>query len=129
MQNDYAKAFMAHIASGASVDAALSGLVQVLKRRHHTKLLPTVLRIVLRTLEADAGLDRATIRFAREADRTALESEIARALASLGATTGVTTVEVVDETLIGGFVAQYAYREHDQSYKRALTNLYESITA
>lgn len=129
MQNDYAQAFLAHIASGTSFDTALAGLVSVLTRRNHTKLLPSILRLVLRKLEAAKGTKRATVRVASATMSQADTAKLTAALEALGVHEGTPTEEIVDETLIGGFVLQYNYHEQDHSYKRVLTNLYESITA
>ncbi len=129
MQNDYANALLAHITSGTPLDEALAGLVSVLKQKHHTKLLPGVLRLVLRTLEAEKGVLKATVRTAHASVSAADKAKIEAALAALGVTADTPVEEVVDETLIGGFIATYAHHEQDHSYKRALTNLYESITA
>lgn len=129
MHTDYANALLAHLASGTSFDAAMDGLVSVLERKHHTKLLPAILRLVLRTLEAEKGVLKATVRTAHASVSATDKAKIAEALTALGVTAETPTEEIVDETLIGGFIATYAHHEQDHSYKRALTNLYESITA
>jgi F0F1-type ATP synthase delta subunit len=129
MQNDYAQAFIAHLKAGTSFDEALAGLVAVLTRRSHTKLLPSVLRLVLRTLEAAKGIEGAAIRTARQTLSETDAMKLKVALTALGVTEHTPVEETVDETLIGGFVAEFNYHEQDHSYKRVLTNLYESITA
>ncbi len=129
MQNDYAQAFLAHLATGASFDEALTGLVAVLTRRNHSKLLPNILRLVLRTLEAAKGVSTASVRVATPTLNAADTAKLTTALKALGVTEHTAVQEIVDETLIGGFIATFNYHEQDHSYKRALTNLYESITA
>ncbi|OIP78004.1 MAG: hypothetical protein AUK16_00905 [Parcubacteria group bacterium CG2_30_44_11] len=129
MQNDYAEALIAHIASGTPFDKALSGLGSVLVRKHHLKLLPAILRLVLRTLESEKGVLKATTRTAQAKVSKTEQARLEKALADLGVTQETPTEKIVDETLIGGFIVTYAYHEQDHSYKRVLTNLYESITA
>jgi F0F1-type ATP synthase delta subunit len=60
--------------------------------------------------------------------RTALAAQIKAVLTELGLKENTEIKEVVDETIIGGFVATFDYKEHDRSYKKALKSLYESIT-
>jgi F0F1-type ATP synthase delta subunit len=129
MQNDYAQAFLAHVATGASFDESLAGLVAVLQRRNHTKLLPSILRLVLRTLEAVKGVSTASVRVATATMSDADKAKLTAALKALGVTEHTAVETVVDETLIGGFIAIFNHHEQDHSYKRTLTNLYESITA
>lgn len=129
MQHDYAQALISHLENGVSADEALAGLVAVLTRRHHQKLLPLILRVALRTLEADTAKRSAVVRVASPKVTKENEATIKAALSALGVTAATPVDEVIDETLIGGFIARYNFTEQDHSYKRVLTNLYESITA
>jgi F0F1-type ATP synthase delta subunit len=63
-----------------------------------------------------------------KADASTFAAQIKTVLAELGVKETTQVKEVVDETLIGGFIATFDYQEHDQSYKKALKSLYESIT-
>jgi F0F1-type ATP synthase delta subunit len=128
MKNEYARAFLEILNEGTPVETALTGLRAALEKKHHTKLFAPTLLEVLRTLEAEKGGKQAVVTVAKGSDTTALEAKIKAALDELGVTKDTPVKEVVDETLIGGFVATFDYQEHDQSYKKALTNLYESIT-
>lgn len=128
MKTEYAQALLATLEDGMSVDTALSGLKVALQKKHHEKLFAPVLLEVLRVLEAEKGTKTAEIRVAKTADLSALKSQIETTLQSLGVSSDTQVKEVVDETIVGGFVATYNYTEQDQSYKKALKSLYESIT-
>lgn len=127
MKTEYAQAFLESLEAGMSVDAALSGLKNALAKKQHSKLLGGVLLEVLRTLEAKRGGNVAVVAVAHANDVTDLQARIKEALAALGTTPTTEIAEVVDETLVGGFVATFDYKEHDASYKKVLTKLYESI--
>lgn len=127
MKTEYAQAFFASIKEGVSPDAALSGLRRALERKNHGKLYAPVLLEVLRTLETRRDTRGAVVLVAKNSDTVALKEAIASALKELGATDTTPTREVVDETVIGGFVATYNFTEKDHSYKKALKSLYESI--
>lgn len=128
MKTQYAQALVAAINGGTSVNDALLGLKRVLDQKRHSKLYAPVLLEVIRTLEAKkrSGVN-AVVSVAKNSDIVALKDAIASALQQLGTTQATNITEVVDETLIGGFVAIYDHKEYDQSYKKALKSLYESI--
>ena len=69
-----------------------------------------------------------TIATASSDSHKALHSQIAAALNNLGVSAETPIKSIIDETLVGGFVATFDYKEHDQSYKKTLINLYQSIT-
>jgi F0F1-type ATP synthase delta subunit len=127
MKTAYAQAVVAAINDGMSINDTLVGLKRTLERKHHEKLYASVLLEVVRTLESKQGGNHAVVTVAKASDATALKVAIAEALQELGAATETVVTEVVDETLIGGFVATYDYNEYDRSYKKALKSLYESI--
>lgn len=128
MKNDYTQAFLGSIDDGMSVDEALVGLQRVLAKKSHTKLLVSILHDVLRVLKTEKNTKQAVVTVASEKTSEQLQTQIATVLKNLGVKKEVGLKEVVDETLIGGFVATFDYKEHDQSYKKALKLLYESIT-
>ncbi len=127
MQHAYTKALVELLGSGVPVDTALSGLLATLKAKHHEKLYGAILAETLRLLEAEKGVQVAVVRKASQLDSAAAAS-IALALKNLGVTAATEVREEIDQTLVGGFVATFNYQEHDQSYKRVLKSLYESIT-
>lgn len=128
MQHDYTKALLALLESGTSLEDALRGLRAVLVSKHHVKLLPSILGEAVRVLESQksAHVARVSVASASAADK--LKAEIATALKALGTTSDTEVVQTFDATLVGGFVATYNHQERDQSYKRVLTSLYESIS-
>jgi F0F1-type ATP synthase delta subunit len=128
MKHYYAQAVLASLKDGIPVEVVLSGLTNVLHKKRHGKLLVPVLHEVIRVLETRSGTDVAEVRVARSSDIALLTSNIKLALTNLGTTQTTSVREVIDETLIGGFVTSYNYREQDMSYKRLLKSLYESIT-
>ncbi len=127
MKAQYAQAFLASLESGMAVDTAIAGLKKSLEKKNHTKLLGAVLLEVARVLEAAPQGNQAVVAVAAAGDIAALKASIAAALEELGVTKETEVKEVVDETLIGGFVATYNHKEHDASYKKSLKSLYESI--
>ncbi len=128
MKKDYVLAFLALIEDEVPIDVALSGLKIVLKKRRHQKLLSSILRQVLLILATKKGSDEAHVMVAQKNVSDRLSAEIKLALLKLGIHEDTTIREKLDETLIGGFVATYNYREYDHSYKRLLKSLHESIT-
>lgn len=129
MQHDYAQAFIAIIHDGTPIDSALSGLKAALAKKHHDKLFVPILSEVLRVLQSEKGVRTATVTLAKATVTDFEREQIQAGLRALGVTTSTTQVEVVDETLIGGFIATFDHQEYDHSYKRVLKSLYESITA
>jgi F0F1-type ATP synthase delta subunit len=79
-------------------------------------------------LEAQKDAKQARVATASTADAKVLKAKITEALRTLGIEKSTVVKEVVDETLVGGFVATFDYKEYDQSYKRTLKLLFESIT-
>lgn len=127
MQRAYTQAFIQILAEGTAVDTALAGLLRALKAKHHEKLYGAILAETLRLLTAEKGVQVAVVAKAPHiTDEDA--AKIAAVLTKLGVTEDTEVREVVDETLVGGFVASYQYQEYDQSYKRVLKSLYDSIT-
>jgi F0F1-type ATP synthase delta subunit len=127
MKHEYAQAFLKSLESGMAVDAAIAGLESAMEKKQHTKLFGAVLLEVLRVLETEKGTKQAVVAVAKSTDMKSLKPAIEAALAELGVSKDTPVKEVVDEALVGGFVATYDYKEHDASYKKSLKSLYESI--
>ena len=127
MKAQYAQAFLEVIQEGQSVDAALSGLRASLDRKNHSKLFVPILLEVQRVLEAKKGVKEAVVATASDTGAVALKTQIDAVLAELGVTNDTPVRTIVDETLVGGFVATFNHKEHDRSYKKALKSLFESI--
>lgn len=128
MKSAYVQALLEVLQAGMPVDTALTGLKSTLKRKNHSKLYAPVLLEVVRVLEADKDGTTAVVAVASLAQAKELKAQISEALSALGVDKTVVVKETVDETLVGGFVATFDYKEHDQSYKKSLKNLFESIT-
>jgi F0F1-type ATP synthase delta subunit len=128
MKTQYSQAFLEVVKDGMPVETALAGLRAALIKKNHSKLLAPVLLEVARVLEAEKFAKQAVIKTAKEADHKALKTQIETVLAELGVSNDISVKTVVDETLVGGFVATFDYKEHDQSYKKSLKSLFESIT-
>jgi F-type H+-transporting ATPase subunit delta len=126
MQHNYSKALYSLITtSDIKIEELLVRLKEVLKARHHEKLYETILTEVIRFLENDT--DNVIVKKATDLSEKE-KGNLHTVLAKFGVTEKVSVKEEIDETLIGGFVATYKYREENQSYKQALKSLYESIT-
>ena len=128
MKTQYSQAFLEVVKDGMAVETALAGLRSTLIKKNHTKLLAPVLLEVVRVLEAEKFANQVVVKTATPADQKALKSQIEVVLKDLGVSKDILVHPTVDETLVGGFVATFDYKEHDQSYKKSLTNLYKSIT-
>jgi len=128
MKTQYSQAFLEVVKGRMPVDTALTGLKTALKKKNHSKLLAPVLLEVVRVLEAEKFANQAIVKTANQADHKTLKSSIEAVLVDLGVTKATPVKTTVDETLVGGFVATFDHKEYDQSYKKALKSLYESIT-
>ncbi len=128
MKTQYAQAFLEMIQEGMSVETALTGLRTALAKKNYSKLLVPILLEVQRVLEAQKDAKQARVATASTTDAKVLKAKITEALKTLGIEKSTVVKEVVDETLVGGFVATFDYKEYDQSYKRTLKSLFESIT-
>ena len=126
MEKVYVQAVMELLSTGSDIEQVLGNLRAVMKVRGHAKVLPAVLRDVVRALEQESVTDVPMVTVARAADVAALAADIKTALATLGATGVYATT--VDDTIIGGIIATYNHRQIDQSYRTKLSNLYQSIT-
>ena len=128
MKTQYSQAFLQVVKDGMAVETALAGLRAALIKKNHTKLLAPMLLEVVRVLEAEKFANQVVVKTATLADQKTLKSQIDAVLKDLGVSKDILVHPTVDETLVGGFVATFDYKEHDQSYKKSLTNLYKSIT-
>jgi len=125
MKENYIKAVLGMIHSGKDTDVILSGLKKTLEARGHDRLYASVLSGVVRVLEAGSA-DSVTATVASEADYKTHTTAIKNALLELG-TSDVPAVQI-DETIVGGFVAEANDRRIDASYKSKLVTLYRSLT-
>ena len=125
MRENYITAILEALLAGKDPEATLQGLKKVLKEKGHTQLYPSVLRGVARILES-RGTHDARIVVKDTAAYEQQKSAIDAALAQLGAQD---EPEVhIDETIIGGFIAEAEGKQLDKSYKTKLVSLYRNLT-
>lgn len=123
MKDTYTKALLELLGTGEDISQVLDGFKKTLKRRGHERLLVPVLQAVVRVLEAKRADTLVSV--VSEADKTKFAETIKATLTELGAT--AEPEYVVDETLVGGFVAEHNHVRVDRSYKTRLVSLYRSI--
>jgi len=122
----YTEATQRALATGLSPEQVLSGLQKVLTRHGHTTLYPMILKDVLKSLEKGEKNKTVTVRVAKAGDADTYRTQIAQFVSD---TQSVHTEVVVDETLIGGFMARTPHHMRDQSYKESLVSIYRALTA
>lgn len=125
MKAAYTKATLALLTGGKDVEMVLSGLRRTLRAHGHSALLPGILRAALREIEEskEGTLPRVTV--AKTGTEQSFKTKIAEALAELRA--GDEFITHVDETIVGGFIAEHNHTIIDRSYKSALVSLYRNI--
>lgn len=125
MRGNYITAVLDELLEGKDPEVTLEGLKKVLEQKGHTRLYPSVLRGVARVLEARGTHDARVV----VKDTAAYEKQkeaITAALKKLG-TTEEPELQV-DETIIGGFIAEAEGKQLDKSYKSKLVSLYRNLT-
>lgn len=125
MKDTYITATLDLLRQGEEPASVLAGLQKVQAARGHSALYAPVLRGVMRVLEAARPTTVVTV--ADEALYTAQQAAISAALQTLGAMTEPAVT--IDNTLIGGFVAEHELTRIDASYKTKLVDLYRSLTS
>lgn len=108
---------------GKECDELLKDLRETLKQHGHIKLLPSILRGVMRSLPA--GTVNKPVLTVSTDDETEIEKQ-KLALKELKLTTEDTVVKI-DPTIIGGFILEADGRLFDYSYKSQLVSLYRQI--
>ncbi len=121
MEKTYAKALY-DLASKPGADASklVESFIAHLKAEGRLKLLPRILR-ELKRLDARNQSLGDLLEVASEKEKAAAEAD-AKSL-------GITANAVVNETLVTGWRARTGSRVIDRSGKRALLDLYRSITS
>ena len=126
MNKHYIQAVLELICEGKNPDEVISGLVTLLRAKGHEALFASVLKGVLRVIEAESDRTGAVVTVAKSADEKKHVDAIKKALQAMGTTEGYALKE--DDTLIGGFIAEVNNTVHDESHKTALVNLYRKLT-
>jgi F0F1-type ATP synthase delta subunit len=125
MKHAYVTALVEKILSGMPVGEALDRTKATLEKHGHSRLWSQVLKAAARLLEAKLKSHVPQVTIAQEGGVS--EAAIESALAKIGAKPGEYRL-TVDPTLIGGMTARFKGMVLDQSYKRALVDLYRRIT-
>lgn len=126
MKDHYIQAVLESIRDGQKPDTVMVSLKKVLNAKGHDRLLGSVLRGVMRVIEAQSDRSGSVVHVATEVEEKKLSSAIKAALKEMEADSAYTLKE--DKTLVGGFVAEANNTVYDASYKTALINLYRKLT-
>jgi len=127
MKDTYTNALLELLTPTADAERVIAGFREVLKARGHEDLFGPVLRRVHRVLVA--ARPETVITVASSQAREAQAAAIAAALQNLGADPAREPALVIDDTIIGGYIAEHAGVRTDASYKSKLGALYRRITA
>lgn len=125
MKDTYVTAILESLKSGVDTDTVLCGFARTIEARGHERLRLPVLQSVLQVLRAKRPDTRVLV--ASETDRQKQQTAIEAALSSLGAPATEVTY-TIDDTIVGGYIAEHKATRVDASYKSALLKLYRSIT-
>lgn len=121
----YAKALYRSLQQGQNATELLSSLQGVLRRRGHEHLAPAISRALGRERARVETREQVLLRTSptlSAGERGEAEEATQRTFGEYASVT-----ELKDDTLIGGFVAESHTHRIDQSYKRALLDLYERV--
>ncbi len=126
LQHDYTTAVFSLLEEGKDCDALLTSLKEQLKRKGHQKLLPAILKGLVREIEHRDHAQIPDVRVARADDAVTHKARITDLLKQLTDVTEYTVT--VDDTLIGGVVVEHNNTIIDASHKKQLLSLYQSLT-
>ena len=125
MKDNYITAVLEALLAGKDPEVTLQGLKKVLQEKGHTQLYPSVLRGVARVLESRGTHDARVV----VTDAAAYEKQKAAIDAALRELGAHDKPELhLDETIIGGYIAEAQGRQLDKSYKTKLVSLYRNLT-
>lgn len=125
MKENYITAVLQELDAGKDASMVLEGLKKTLIAKGHDRLYASILRGVARMLEAGSA-EGTLVVVSNEAAYEKQKNAITKALEELGSSE--TPKVVVDETIIGGFIAEANSTQLDRSYKTTLVKLYRSLT-
>ena len=123
MKDTYVTAVLELLNEGTEPKTVFLNLTDVMEKRGHSSLLPSVLATLLSSFEQTEKNNTPTVIVASLKD--AETTEVKAALKNLGAGAGTPTV-IVDETIIGGAQVMFNHKMIDQSYKTQLHTLYKA---
>ncbi len=120
--NRYSALITNALRNGAPKDF-VQKLVIYMKAHGHLSILPAVVRRVERT---GAAAPAALVTVANATDAAALAPKIASALSTLGVEGDYALS--VDQNIVGGYSVVARHKVIDQTYRKALVDLYQRIT-
>lgn len=126
MKKQYIHAVVELIERGIDIETVLKGLTHVLRKRGHMRLYAPILRGILVRLDTSAVASIPRVVTNSKDDFKKHKETIEAALSNLKAEGPYE--EAIDDTLIGGFIAEYDNKMIDASYKSKLLRLYRTIT-
>lgn len=123
MKQAYVTAVVAMVLAGTPVETVLANTKAALDKKGHARLWGAVLRGAVRELTHALSANAPKIVLAKNDAATLANAKAALvALKAEGE-----AVVIVDETLIGGFIASAKHQIVDSSYKRALLDVYRKV--
>ena len=123
MEQQYARILWHFMEKGKSLPEALKMLNPVLVRRGHTTIVRKTVHALARLAETRRRTDVSTLFVAREQDAPLATKEIH------SFTNNDTPSIKVDPTIIGGWRLESSGVLRDHSYKKALLDMYRTITS
>jgi len=128
MERAYAQAVLAMVENGKTPHEAVAALRKTLEIRGRLALLPRIGKAFERLVAKEAKKNTCTLTIARQKDAQKAVKEVEQVLAELKI--GDTDLcETVDESLIGGWRLEGQGMLVDQSWKKALLNMYTRATS
>ena len=125
MKESYQQAVLSLINQGVHPDKVLSGLELTLKKHGHSALFPSILRGVLRVIEAKPAAT-AVVTVAKAEDLATYRQAIDASLKQLNAEGEVN--ETIDDSIVGGYIVSANNQMLDKSFKHQLVSLYRNLT-
>ncbi len=107
-------------------DVLVLNLVGILRRRGHMGLLPKIMREYEKIELVRSTSTSASLRLAREEDRSRFADQIAAYARIMGVTPDDCTTHI-DPTVIGGYSVEAKGKRVDRTHKRILLELYRKL--
>jgi F0F1-type ATP synthase delta subunit len=102
-------------------------MLTLLAESGHTRLLPRIMRELVRVTRERGEDVEVMVRVARSADSERYRARIDADLDTLGAAAVASRATVVDGTAVGGYEVRVRGRRIDRTHKRALMDLYSTL--
>jgi F0F1-type ATP synthase delta subunit len=125
MKEAYIIALTDALLSSTDTETVLVNTKAVLEKKGHMRLWPSVLKGTMQALNKRLSDSQPEVLVAKPG--TAGDAMLKAALEAVGAESA-SHKEVVDETIVGGFVLRFKDKLVDASYKRALLDMYRRVT-